>query len=353
MIALARGQTTGPTSPRLVFFAARAGVLLDLAALEFAVWDLSDDAKKLDPEMVVDWTAVDLETEALGTGRYAPEWTVDEEQNTGEHEVRWRWKFDDADDWTTAQQPFEVIVAGDIRWPHYCLLADLRDEGLTASQLNDARALLAIRRASQFIERVTGRFFEPRYLEAKFDGRGRGVLPLSMPIVGIETINFETSPFFPSSLPVEADMWRAYARHLAGTVDPDDREDPKIELFSASEDMAGLRPFSLSRLIFPRGQQNIYVNGVFGYTEADGTPMGGCPALLRRVCQLLVFRDYAKLSQKDSREDAQRRHRIISESTRDQSYSLSPSQLGGAITGDPEIDQLLVSFVRPPAIGAA
>ena len=65
------------------------------------------------------------------------------------------------------------------------------------------------------------------------------------------------------------------------------------------------------------------------------------------------MRELPLLGNADQREDAQRRYRLTSERTRDQSYTLEALKLHGAFTGDPEIDNLLVAFVRPADVGAA
>jgi hypothetical protein len=92
---------------------------------------------------------------------------------------------------------------------------------------------------------------------------------------------------------------------------------------------------------------------VFGYTEPDGSPAGRTPEMIRHATKLLVMRDLPLLASTDQREDAQRRFRLTSERTRDQSYTLEALKLHGAFTGDPEIDNILVAFVRPPDLGAA
>jgi hypothetical protein len=65
------------------------------------------------------------------------------------------------------------------------------------------------------------------------------------------------------------------------------------------------------------------------------------------------MRELPLLGSADQREDAQRRYRLTSERTRDQSYTLEALKLHGAFTGDPEIDNILVAFVRPADVGAA
>ena len=110
-------------------------------------------------------------------------------------------------------------------------------------------------------------------------------------------------------------------------------------------------------LVFPIGQQNVKLVGVFGYTEWDQSiTQGKTPELIKHVTKLLVIRNLAKLSKTSQRFDAIARSRITSERTRDQSYTLSAlgnAQTGAFFTGDPEIDHVLAYFQRPPSLGAA
>jgi hypothetical protein len=71
------------------------------------------------------------------------------------------------------------------------------------------------------------------------------------------------------------------------------------------------------------------------------------------VTKLLALRELPRMTDVDRREDAQRRWRLTSERTRDQSYTLEALPLTGAFTSDPEIDNILVAFVRPADFGAA
>jgi hypothetical protein len=223
----------------------------------------------------------------------------------------------------------------------------------------DAFLLGRIVLASRYVEKVTGRFFEPRYLGINADGKGGRMLLLDMPIVAIEDVLFETSPFLPSSQTIDPDLIRVYSRHLSqGLTMPDDRNDPKIELFHASEDIAAVAafPFAFTRLIFPFGQQNIIVQGVFGYTDPDGSIQGSTPALICHVTKMLVMREVDKLTDVSKRDDAMKRFRIKSEKTREQSYTLEglgAAKRYGLFTGDPDIDTILAMFIRPPKLGAA
>ena len=106
--------------------------------------------------------------------------------------------------------------------------------------------------------------------------------------------------------------------------------------------------------VFPRGHGNVVAEGLWGFTEDDGTPTGRTPPAIRRATMLLVLRSMAPLAD-DASFEARSRWRIIEERTRDQSYRLDPSKASASasLTGDPEIDALLALYVRPTPLGAA
>jgi hypothetical protein len=105
--------------------------------------------------------------------------------------------------------------------------------------------------------------------------------------------------------------------------------------------------------VVPRGRGNVVVEGLWGFTEDDGTPEGRTPLAIRRACLLLVLRGLAPLAD-DASFEARSRWRIIEERTRDQSYRLDAAkQAARQLTGDPEVDVLLAPYVRPSPLGAA
>ena len=63
----------------------------------------------------------------------------------------------------------------------YATVADLRAEGVTVAQADDARLEALIDAATAEIDRVTGWFFEPRALTLTLDGRGAPSLELPAP----------------------------------------------------------------------------------------------------------------------------------------------------------------------------
>jgi hypothetical protein len=231
----------------------------------------------------------------------------------------------------------------------YTSIADLREEGVAETAASDARLEILIGLASRYIDRLTGRFFEPREMTVALDGTGGRVLRLGQPIVRVDGVFIGASPQAHDGVPLDPTLYRVYNRHLTQRfVLPDDRDDPRIEFVGDEEVVSGA-----GRLVWPRGAQNVTVQGVFGYTDPDGTPTGQTPDLIRHATKLLVMREMPRLADLDRREDAQRRWRITSERTRDQSYSLEALQLRGAFTGDPEIDVILAVYQRPPDLGAA
>lgn len=210
----------------------------------------------------------------------------------------------------------------------YASVADLRSEGVTSTEASDTRLLALIDEATHLIDRVTGWFFEPRTLSLRLDGRGSGALELPVPVIRLTRL--VVNGIERSALPEDVITIGA----------------PVPAYFSGPR-------LILVRGIFPHGHSNVLVDGRFGYTEEDGTAEGRTPLAIRRVCMLLVLRNLPPLASEGATE-ARSRARLIEERTRDQSYRLSPVELGASsLTGDPDIDALLVPYMRPPPLGAA
>jgi hypothetical protein len=369
MSALARGQPSDCANPVLDLFTQVNGVLVDVASLQFQVFDVSDPGKQQNPVQVFPTTLGARATvnvsvlcpagDKLSTGHFVARWAPPISEAIGTHEVRWFFRLTTTSPEQTFREEFEVLVeVAGFSGTGYAFVSDLREEGVTAANASDARLQRLIAQASRYVERITGRFFEPRVQALTLDGTGGRTLPLGHPIIGVDGAFIDSSPFSPGDLPVDSSVYRVYNRHLTqGLLLPDDRDDPKLE-FIHGNDLGGVRfepvgALGLASLVWPRGQQNVTVRGVFGYTEPDGSPTGRTPELIRHATKLLVMRELPRLGDVDRREDAQRRWRLTSERTRDQAYTLEALKLHGAFTGDPEIDNILVAFVRPPDLGAA
>jgi hypothetical protein len=181
---------------------------------------------------------------------------------------------------------------------------------------------------------------------------------LDEPIVAIEAVTIR-DPM--GGIATVDDTLRVYNRHLTENLhSPDDRDSPKLEfihgndLGGVNEYPSGLAPRNFLRdLTWPRGRQNIGLVGLFGFTEPDGSFIGTTPALIQEATQMLVFRNIQRLSIRLPGTTA-----VIMEATRDQQVQYAQPGAGGdtrarVFTGDPDIDQILVGFVRPPYMGAA
>lgn len=251
---------------------------------------------------------------------------------------------------TAAEGTASPPIQGEGSSGRYCTVQDIRDEGFTVAMYSDARVTAAIGRASKWIEHFTGRWFEPRNLDFTFDGSGRRSLYLEQPIIEITQVAVDDV-----DLDLAADVL-VYNRHItAGLTDPDDRENPRLEML---EPLESVHLYALGLKVFPLGQQNIRIVGTFGYTDFDGTGSGMTPDLIRRACVLLTVRELPALASAD-RDDMRNRWRISELKTRDQTIkygSTSRSDLGpagvGIYTGDPEIDQILLRYRRPPKLRA-
>jgi hypothetical protein len=321
MQALGRGQRSDTSHPALSVFTPMDGLLDDVDVVEYAIVDRTGDAPvQVFPESGRAGAA------RLGVGHYVAVYTPPASAQLGHHSVRWFVRAAESE--LYFETPFEVLAAPIDTSPGYCMLQDLRDEGFTREAVSDTRLVRAIALASRTIERITGRYFEPRRQRIELDGRGSSELLLDEPIIAIEKIEIGGGG------PVSGAT--AYNRHITqGLMLPDDRQNPRIHLG------------------FPCGARNVRVTGLFGYTEPDGSPTGTTPLLIREACKRLVVREIPPLADTGRREDVRQRHRILQERTREQSYTLDRLAHPGALTGDPDIDDILVQFMRPADLGAA
>jgi hypothetical protein len=211
----------------------------------------------------------------------------------------------------------------------YATVDNLRDEGVTVAQASDDRLTVLIDEASSFIDQATGWFFEPRALVYRLDGRDAPSIEPPAPPIRVDRLAIED------------------------TVLSTDPEDLVIVGAPVQPGFDGPRLTLRHGRVFPRGQGNVEAEGLWGYTEPDGTAEGRIPLAIRRACILIVLRWMAPLGDEDASGDARNRWRIIEERTRDQSYKLDRLQQSGAFTSDPEIDRILCRYQKPIGLGAA
>ncbi len=372
---VAHGQTIGCDLPALIGFTIFAdSTLLDAEVVEFRILDDAD--ANVFPVGAGTFETVDVNPcptgGRLSTGTYAATgWTVPANQAVGPYRIQWRYKALAADtEFLGYERAFEVIgAARNVLATAYGSIAELRDNGLKESDADDKALHGILVRTASLIERWTKRQFYPQHKSVRYDGTDGRRLLLDDPIIAVNRAaitTITTSLDSQDETGVDRSLYFIYNRHIVNNLtSPDDRNSPKLEYFhgsdlfghSRSDAIAGL---TFDKLVWPKGPQLIRVEGVFGYTEFNGTVLGQTPDLLVHAANMLAIRNIHKLAtQMDKREDAQKRWRLISEKTNDHEYKLADLSSAGAansrvaigsLTGDPSIDNILIMFMRPPRI---
>lgn len=359
-VAFSRVLPSGCTNPFLVLFVFKDGQLLDPISAEFQIFDISTPKLRVTPVQVfpamgrepVDLTACPA-GDRLGLGRFVATYAPDAAEALGTHLIRWFVTKETGDPEVEFEEEFDIL-ADDIPFvDSYATITDMRDEGVTEEIADDARLVVALRLARSYIERITGQFFEPRFLDFFEDGRGGEKILFGIPVIALEDIIIETP--LATTPPVQQDFFRVFNRHIEqGLRQPDDRNNPKVELIFRRRLESDL-PLN----IFPLGVQNVHFTGVFGFTEADGSSGGGTPLEIRHVTKLLALRELPPIIDIDERQELLQRFRLSAERTREQSRTYGivrgrgQSAMYGYFTGDPTIDTILASYMRVPALGAA
>jgi len=210
----------------------------------------------------------------------------------------------------------------------YATIADMRSEGVIVAQATDDRLAALLEDATLVIDRVCGWYFEPREQSYRLNGRGNPSIEPPVPPIRVDVITINGAPF-----DFDESNFLIVGAPVAAEFDV-----PRLTLLDR---------------IFPKGTANVKVEGLWGYTEEDGTAQCRTPLSIRRACMLLAMRWIPPVGDTDSSRDARLRWRIIEERTRDQSYKLDKLASQANLTGDPEVDALLFDYRRPPGMGAA
>lgn len=221
----------------------------------------------------------------------------------------------------------------------YVSLQDLRDEGITTTELSDERALSLIRGWQSWIEKMTAQFFTPKELTLDFDGNGTRLLQLPVPI--IEVTNLYINGDFANV--VDPACYTVYNRRGPVT---DDRRNPRIKLKTA----IGTSIFGVTYTgTFALGDLNQRIEGRWGYVEPDDTT----PIPVKRAVMILV--NLTKEFLPDGDIDQLRVGRVIEEVTDRHriTYADLYDRLGvWSPTGIAEVDFVLRSYRSPQRIDA-
>ncbi len=231
-----------------------------------------------------------------------------------------------------------TVTANGVPKLGYITPQDLYDEGLSEAKYPAAMLNRRIQYNTKAIEMFTGNWFEPRKMFLEIDGPGAWELQLDIPIVNVDEVTlldreFPVTKVFTFTL----EDLVIYNRHITqALLEPDDRHDPRI-----------------GNVYFPRGRQNIRIEGTFGYTDQ----FGQTPIEIIRALTLMVLRDKEPLASKKRKGSlvSGLAGPLLSETTDGHSYTLGGYSLSlGATayyTGDPEIDQILLAHRRPMKLG--
>lgn len=219
----------------------------------------------------------------------------------------------------------------------YATIADARAEGVTPAQADDARLGGLLEDAGRTIDGLLGWWFEPRPRTFRLDGRGTPSLEPPVPPLRLDRLALEA---WGGGVPEPLPLGPGELAVVGAPVDPGFTA-PRLTL------RGGRR--------FPRGDGNVLAEGLWGYTEADGTPLGRTPAAIKRATLLLVTRRLTPVGLAGAFDDPETQGRVVRVKTRDQEIEFAPPAAGTrpVATGDGEIDRLLAPYRRPSGLGAA
>lgn len=361
MAAIAPGQTANCSNPVLDVYFQGAGILTDVASLEYIIFDNTNQNSPVQVYPSSGRATVNLADcptgGRLSKGHYCASWTVPDDEVIGSHAITWFFKLTNTSPEQTFTETFEVLpVVGGSSDNDYCLVSDLRSEGVTTTDADDARCQMMISMASRYIERITRRFFNPRSLTVDQNGNGSGTHFYDQPVIAIDSINITIEGISFSGQPIDLNDVAIYNRHITqNLLSPDDRDNPRVQFKRADPEFARLHAL-LGRRIFYEGKLNIRTIGVFGYTDFDGSQLGKTPDLIKWACIQLAFRNLIKLSSVDDRFERLNYNNIKRMRTRDQEIEYNGRNINGSglsqgpFSGDNEIDQILMMYIKAPDI---
>lgn len=349
MPSVARDEVINCANPKFDLFTTVDGKSVDVVELAYELFE-ADGSTVVQARTALDPTT-DCPTGArLTTGHYTigpTGWTVPSGQALGTYRITWYFKLTATSPEQIFTEEFEVVAVVGNGFEGYATVQDFRDEGFTEAMVSDARLLMLIEMCTKRIDLLTGQWFNPRTGTLTIDGRDSRTLRFPVPIITITEVRVDDTV-------VDASAYRVYNRHLtSGVANPDDRNDPRIVFYEAANNL----PITLwSHAAFPAGFQNIEVDGVFGYTDGPG-PIGSTPVLIREACMLLARKKIPLMSDPEARQAESVIGKVMREETRDQRVELNPKlqmkdgTYGYSLTGDSEVDSILIHFMAPISIG--
>jgi len=337
MKGISKGEQSTLANPRLQLLSRSGGFLQDIHSGSYIIQDI----RSADPVEKVSVTSIHTTNDKLGTGRYVLKTGDTAAWSLGTYRVVVSFKLSETGATHTQVVEFEVLDAGDwVTGQGYIGYISTRrmllDKFADLPTMTIPEMHRLIREYSQLITQWTGRMgFHPIYTTLKVDGSGTFQLLLDEAIIAIDKITDVEGNAYDNT------AYKVFNRHLDNG--PDDRYNPKL---------------ARSGSIWPEGRQNVWITGVFGFTEpeaCEGTEqvsLGYTPEELGRVVGVLISRRVQDPQLTDPTVAAP--GNVVSMKTRDQAITMggaaSTASAGAgssSMTGDPLLDQILVRLARP------
>lgn len=363
MRGLAQGEQSTKTSPIIQLFCRSGGFLADLYSGSFYIEDMVDPAGPGREKVAA--TPFVAGTHKVDTGRYAILTGATTTWRVGTHRAVCSYTMESGGPTYTQSIQFEVLDPTDwatgTPYTGYISTRQVYQDGYATLATSRQKLHRWLHEICTRIERWTGRWFEPRFMQLTKAGTEMPNLMLQQPIIAIDNVYavWQTTSGEDTYL-FEQYLYKVYNRHLDGYLETDDRGHPQLVLTSVDGTIVKVSGFS-----WPYGNQNVRVGGVFGYTDPAFDPnngrvlIGTTPADIARVSGALLTRlsgDPSMSSLTTWTPGSIREYR-----TRDQAIkfggggSMSSSGGGGGtageFSGDPLIDQILLRYSQPIAVG--
>jgi len=354
MRGLVQGEASSASNPILQLFCRSGGYLADFYSGTYLVQDLHDYTVAPVTKASGNLTA----SEKLSTGRYVIPTGDTSAWNVGTHRATCTYKMVDGGPDYYQVHEFEILDSGDWatgkQYVGYVTTRRMYQDGFRPTTVARSTLHRTIDEISRLIERWTHRWFEPRYVQIRRPGQGSAKLLLIEAVIAIEDVHaiWDTTSG-EDSYKYEQYLYKVYNRHLDGYTQEDDRFNPRIVLTDVDGDVVEVSDFA-----WPYGNQNIRVDGVFGYTDPEYDEhsgqvlIGHTPAPIGRIAATLTKRwtidpSLSSLTQ-------QQPGRVIYQKTRDQAIRFGGTD-GAVMTnmsGDATIDNILAKYMSPVVLRA-
>lgn len=250
------------------------------------------------------------------------------------------------------------IAITDIEVDSYATLAEIRAEGVTVTEVSDARVELALTWATRYIERLTRRMFGARYGIQRFDvPTNTDTILLPEPLIALLYMTT-------GGTVVDLETLDVYNRHLRGG-EMVDLSSPKIKI---TDDLDTDTYYRLwyGAVTFERGSMSVAINGIWGYTEPTRGAIGGeteedsqvpldygiVPPLINWACRALTLQRMFPMYTED---DITARARQVKElKTRDQwvKYSDAAAESSSGWASNDAVMEVLMGYGKMISFGS-